>query len=209
MPLKGEMIIYDADENYAYQRIKIGDGRTVVSNLPFFVPQVNAAFMDLVTNGFGEQEWTPRLAYDDYGEIALFVDADPMEGMGITGQTANKMILPAVYRPIENGGTYWVRYGNEKVAECTAAENVISFTLTDSADTRLTVQVTSLDASSEYWISITAPEGETMLLNESLGVYTEGEIVKQLEEKFVPALTDEEIDAICGATIYAASEVEL
>lgn len=35
IPLKGEVIIYDADGTFDYPRIKIGDGQTLVSALPF------------------------------------------------------------------------------------------------------------------------------------------------------------------------------
>lgn len=35
IPLIGEIIIYDADDTFDYPRIKIGDGQTLVSNLPF------------------------------------------------------------------------------------------------------------------------------------------------------------------------------
>ena len=35
IPFAGEVIIYDADENYNYPRIKIGDGEQYVSDLPF------------------------------------------------------------------------------------------------------------------------------------------------------------------------------
>lgn len=35
IPLDGEVIIYDTDENNARPRIKVGDGTTLVSNLPF------------------------------------------------------------------------------------------------------------------------------------------------------------------------------
>lgn len=35
IPKQGEIIIYDADSNYSYQRIKIGDGTKKVSELPF------------------------------------------------------------------------------------------------------------------------------------------------------------------------------
>jgi hypothetical protein len=35
VPKQGELIIYDADENYNYERLKIGDGKTAVVNLPF------------------------------------------------------------------------------------------------------------------------------------------------------------------------------
>lgn len=40
IPLAGEVVIYDADENYDYTRIKIGDGKTTVVNLPFSNTQV-------------------------------------------------------------------------------------------------------------------------------------------------------------------------
>lgn len=35
VPLDGEVIIYDADEIHPNPRVKIGDGITVVSELPF------------------------------------------------------------------------------------------------------------------------------------------------------------------------------
>lgn len=35
IPLKGELIVYSKDNNYPYDRIKIGDGINTVINLPF------------------------------------------------------------------------------------------------------------------------------------------------------------------------------
>ena len=35
IPKQGEIIVYDIDDNYEYERIKIGDGETNVNNLPF------------------------------------------------------------------------------------------------------------------------------------------------------------------------------
>jgi len=35
IPKQGEIIVYDKDSNYNYERIKIGDGTTLVSALPF------------------------------------------------------------------------------------------------------------------------------------------------------------------------------
>lgn len=40
-PLQGELIVYDADENYNYERIKMGDGVTNVNELPFVSPQAD------------------------------------------------------------------------------------------------------------------------------------------------------------------------
>lgn len=35
IPKQGELIIYDIDDNYNYERFKIGNGKTIVSSLPF------------------------------------------------------------------------------------------------------------------------------------------------------------------------------
>lgn len=35
IPKQGELIVYDIDSTHDYERIKIGDGMTVVSSLPF------------------------------------------------------------------------------------------------------------------------------------------------------------------------------
>ena len=35
IPKAGELVIYDADENYTYARIKIGDGVTAINDLSF------------------------------------------------------------------------------------------------------------------------------------------------------------------------------
>lgn len=35
VPKQGEVIIYDIDTNYSYERFKIGDGKTLVNSLPF------------------------------------------------------------------------------------------------------------------------------------------------------------------------------
>jgi hypothetical protein len=37
IPMKGEIIVYNVDENYDYERIKVGDGLTTVVNLPFYL----------------------------------------------------------------------------------------------------------------------------------------------------------------------------
>ena len=41
IPKQGEIIVYDIDENYNYERFKIGDGNTSIINLPFQKTNVN------------------------------------------------------------------------------------------------------------------------------------------------------------------------
>lgn len=43
IPKKGEIIVYDKDSNYNYERIKVGDGTTVVSALPFITDKLTHA----------------------------------------------------------------------------------------------------------------------------------------------------------------------
>ena len=48
IPLQGEIIVYDIDKNHDYERMKIGDGETVVSSLPFINETLDSSLSDLV-----------------------------------------------------------------------------------------------------------------------------------------------------------------
>lgn len=48
-PLKGEVIIYNEDSTHDYKRVKVGDGKTLVSNLPFLNAELEAKISDLTT----------------------------------------------------------------------------------------------------------------------------------------------------------------
>lgn len=61
-PKQGEIIIYDIDENYNYERMKIGDGVTNVNDLPF-ITEKEALSINAVTTG----------------EIVTITDASPLE----------------------------------------------------------------------------------------------------------------------------------
>lgn len=45
IPKQGEIIVYDIDTTYTYERIKIGDGKTVVSALPFVDDALRTALL--------------------------------------------------------------------------------------------------------------------------------------------------------------------
>lgn len=51
IPKQGEIIVYDIDENYDYERMKIGDGTTLVSALPFILSTISDESIDLICNG--------------------------------------------------------------------------------------------------------------------------------------------------------------
>lgn len=46
VPKQGELIIYDTDTNHSYARVKIGDGTTNVSSLPFFDIDVDSTTLN-------------------------------------------------------------------------------------------------------------------------------------------------------------------
>lgn len=48
IPKQGEIIIYDKDSNYSYERFKIGDGATFVSSLPFANDALKAEIQTLL-----------------------------------------------------------------------------------------------------------------------------------------------------------------
>lgn len=45
-PMAAEIIVYDRDENYPYERLKIGDGKTNINDLPFATQE-----MDIIDAG--------------------------------------------------------------------------------------------------------------------------------------------------------------
>ena len=46
IPFKGELIIFDPDAQYDYARAKIGDGQTLLQDLPFLVDSVLDDFIE-------------------------------------------------------------------------------------------------------------------------------------------------------------------
>lgn len=48
IPMKGEIVVYDTDDTYAYERIKIGDGVTEVNQLPFNIEVITDSEIDTI-----------------------------------------------------------------------------------------------------------------------------------------------------------------
>lgn len=46
IPERGEIIIFDSDENVNYSRIKVGDGSTSIMNLPFVADNILAELIN-------------------------------------------------------------------------------------------------------------------------------------------------------------------
>ena len=54
-PKQGEIIIYDIDANYTYERLKIGDGTHNVNELPFSNAYITDLTIDTICGGTIEE----------------------------------------------------------------------------------------------------------------------------------------------------------
>ena len=71
IPKAGELIVYDADENYDYTRVKIGNGVNNVNDLPFITDGIHQEIQNLtkiiaVDDGEGNIELKPFLTHEDF-----------------------------------------------------------------------------------------------------------------------------------------------
>jgi hypothetical protein len=80
IPLKGEIIIYEADENYNYSRIKVGDGETLVSELAFITDDIYNIIQTYILN----VDYSP-LEFDT-SEIVFGTNTSSILGQAILGQ---------------------------------------------------------------------------------------------------------------------------
>lgn len=71
IPKQGELIVYDKDDTYAYARFKIGDGVTVVSDLPFAGTLVNPTLDGTEDKLTGIEVNGTKYAIGDIGEITI------------------------------------------------------------------------------------------------------------------------------------------
>lgn len=66
IPEIAEPIIYDPDENYPYTRMKVGDGKTTVTNLPFISVDRSQLAVQLGV------EWEGDIGVIDSGRITEY-----------------------------------------------------------------------------------------------------------------------------------------
>lgn len=78
IPMKSEIVVYDIDENHAAPRFKIGDGVTVVGDLPFIVEQPDWSQTDETAPDYIKNKPTsgalPAVSADDDGKILRVVN---------------------------------------------------------------------------------------------------------------------------------------
>lgn len=109
IPMSGELIIYDVDENNKYARMKIGDGVTKISDLPF------TKEIALDANNIIKQENLPEgYPYLSYGKVLPKTTIQIEQGYGVI----NEKVLAG------SGLTYQINYNGE-FYECTGANKKV------------------------------------------------------------------------------------
>ena len=117
IPKQGELIVYDKDSTYSYERFKIGDGSTVVSSLPF----ADANKVDKVSGkGLSTNDYTTteknKLAGIAEGANKTVVDS--ALSASSTNPVQNKVVNTEI-------GNLKSLVGDIKVSEQIAAANMI------------------------------------------------------------------------------------
>ncbi len=82
VPKSGEIIVYAVDDNHAAPRIKVGDGTTIVVDLPFV--ETDTARTDIEVNTTAYWNSLPEYV-PSYGNIIIYTDKSVKDGVNIPG----------------------------------------------------------------------------------------------------------------------------
>ena len=99
IPMKGEIIVYDKDSTHNYERIKIGDGSTLVSSLPFVD--------DTLRNELIEQI---NVVDDKVDAVSILVGDTKVSDQIATAiaEKADKTEVPQVVKATSSNGTAYL-----------------------------------------------------------------------------------------------------
>ena len=81
IPLRGEVIIYLADDTHPFSRLKVGDGTTPVTDLPFVAGDSSNTGIEYNTTEYWE---TKRTYIPQAGQIIIYSDKYQIEKDNIT-----------------------------------------------------------------------------------------------------------------------------
>lgn len=125
IPKQGELIVYDIDDEFTYERFKIGDGKTTVANLPFMPGPADTELVvtaTLVTEEIASTDYTSQqilghvnnggtsiLVLDDLTLPLVMVEPENVEvGYGVTMVTDDGAEVTTMMVEL-NGNTATIR----------------------------------------------------------------------------------------------------
>lgn len=173
IPMAGEIIIYDIDATHTHERVKVGDGKTLVSALPFVgdnkVDKVSGK--DLSTNDYTTAEKN-KLAGIDGGANKTVVDTELSESS--TNPVQNKVVNTAI-------NNLSALIGDTKVSEQIAAAQIIHVGPNRPTDPNIKVwintakegagiipvmpRVSTISLPKTSWTGISSPYSQVVVIN--------------------------------------------
>ena len=123
VPKQGELIVYDIDSQYSYERIKIGDGKTNVNSLPFVDDALRTALIGLIN------------AVDDKVDAVSALVGDKAVSTQISSAIATKADTNHTHSAYVNQNAF----SNVKVGDVTVAADSVTDTITLVAGSNVTL----------------------------------------------------------------------
>ena len=202
IPKQGEIIIYDIDSSHSYERIKVGDGTTNVNNLPFAVIGKhgignNAEIFNDYLNNTASGNWSHAEGYNTFASgTSSHVEGDSCKSIGPESHAEGLGTVAEAEAQHVQGK---FNISDEDWAYSHIVGNGTSDSVRSNAHT--------LDWSGNGWFAGDIYVGSTSGTNKDEGSK------KLATEEYVTtalvAITNDEIDTICGATIEIAEDVTL
>lgn len=182
-PMAGEIIVYDIDANYNYERIKIGDGSTNVNDLPFAVVQADWSVNDETSAAYVKN----RTHYDGV-ELDEVLNKSIIASSGsVVHSTFPTLTVGEKYMVVYDGVTYISTVTNEGRFLCLRHNgNEKPYWMQDSRDT-----------TGEFEIST---EKKTLV------IYKMTEKIYQLDEKYIPDTIARTSDVEAANIVYVGPD---
>lgn len=182
IPKQGELIVYDIDDTHTYERFKIGDGKTVVSSLPFAdttYAEATSTIAGLMSasdkskldgieagaNAYTHPTYTAKssglykVTVDSKGHVSATtaVTKSDITALGIPAQDTNDN------QKVKTGS---VTFGVNDIVEFVAGDNV---TITGNA-TNKTIEISATDTNTHAVTSVASKTGAVTLDKSDVGL---------------------------------------
>ena len=157
IPLKGELIIYDADATCTYPRFKVGDGITNVNDLPFSVKNPDWNETDPTVPDWAKASTKPRYTASEVGAApASHAEDSNIHVTDTERATWNESVLLTNIAAALPTSIRWksVTYGNGKFVAVAESSDIVAYS-TDG----ITWTQTTLPTSIRWW-SVTYGDGK-------------------------------------------------